>query len=331
VNPFKIVWRVAVVILAIVTGFAILARAEEPAKTEAVLKERQHFNKLKRSTRNIYKVTMRSGVVFKLQTALGYVSTIDLPEKALKVFVGDQELFKVGVYEKQVLIKPVTDELEARSNLVIVTDSGRLTFDVSVGAPETADFVVDFRLPEQDEELVQNAFQQKVEQKSKELEKEFKAKEEKLEEKAQTISEEKFTSKMAAGITTIPLKASAAKDKVQLNLLSLSRSQDKAYLRFSVLNYSQTPYRVSKAILGTISEERKGLKKEKSGIAELQGELTLPAVINPDSYEYGVLIIDFRPLGKNEKPVFKLSEDSGLERTPRNFEITGFKWLEQTK
>ncbi len=327
----KIIWKLSVVTLAMVLGFAILARAEETVKTDTVLKDRQHFNKLKRSTRNIYKVTMRSGVVFKLQTALGYVSTIDLPEKALKVFVGDQELFKVGVYEKQVLIKPITDELEARSNLVIVTDSGRLTFDVSVGVPETADFVVDFRLPEQDEVLVQDAFDRKVKEKSAELEKEFQKKEEKLDEKAQTLSEEKFKAKVAAGITTAPLKASAAKDKVQVNLLSLSRSQDKAYLRFSVLNYSQTPYRVSKVLLGAVSEERKGLKKEKSGIAEFQSELSLPSVIYPDSYEYGVLVFDYRPLGKNEKPVFKLTEDAGLERTPRALEITGFKWLEQTK
>ena len=136
---------------------------------------------------------------------------------------------------------------------------------------------------------------------------------------------------MAAGITTLPLKASVAKDKVQLNLLSLSRSQDKAYLRFSILNYSQTPYRVSKVLLGAISEERKGLKKEKSGLAEFQSELTLPAVINPDSYEYGVLVVDYRPLGKNEKPVLRISEDAGLEKAPRNFEIAGFKWLEQSK
>ncbi|HRK61727.1 MAG TPA: TrbG/VirB9 family P-type conjugative transfer protein [Candidatus Omnitrophota bacterium] len=330
-NSLKILWRLSIVVLAITVGFSVLARADDSVQPETVLKDRQHFNKLKRSTRNIYKVTMRSGVVFKLQTALGYVSTIDLPEKALKVFIGDQELFKVGVYEKQVLIKPITDEVDARSNLVIVTDSGRLAFDVSVGAPETADFVVDFRLPEEDEALVQNAFEKKVKEKSNELERKFKSKEEKLNEKAEKISEEKLTAKIASGITIIPLKASAAKDKVQVNLLSLSRSQDKGYLRFSILNYSPMPYRVSKVVLGAVTEERKVLKKEKSGIAEFQSELSLPRVINPDSYEYGVLVFDYRVLGKNENPVFKIIEDAGLEKTPRDFEITGFKWLEHTK
>jgi len=297
-------------------------------KSEDTLKERQRFNKLKRSTRNIYKVTMRSGVVFKLQTALGYASTIDLPEKALKVFVGDQELFKVGVYEKQVVIKPITDEMDARTNLVIETESGRLTFDVAVGAPETADFVLDFRLPESDEVLVQNAFEKRVEDKSKELESAFKAKEKKLDEKAAVLSEEKLTQKMAAGINTVQLKASQVKDKVQVNLLSLSQTGDKAYLRFSILNYSQNPYRISKVVIGAESEQRKGLKTKKSGLAELLSDAKLPSVIAPDTYEYGVLVFDWRPLTKNEKPVFRIMEDSGLERSPRNFEIRGFKWVQ---
>ena len=40
------------------------AAPQEPKQDP--LKERQHFNKLKRTTRNIYKVTMRSTVAFRL-------------------------------------------------------------------------------------------------------------------------------------------------------------------------------------------------------------------------------------------------------------------------
>ena len=141
-----------------VLGFAEDVKPEPEGKQvetpDSNLKERQTFNKLRRSTRNIYKVTMRSGVAYRLQTALGYVSTIDLPEPALKVFVGDQDLFKVEVYERQVLVKPLTDDAEARTNIIIITESGRLAFDVSTGVPETADFVLDYRLPKDDESLV---------------------------------------------------------------------------------------------------------------------------------------------------------------------------------
>ena len=326
-NPKKILLAfLAPSLVALISGSALLA--EDTAKVQGdqsvVLKERQQFNKLKRSTRNIYKVTMRSSVVYRLQTALGYVSTIDLPEKALKVFVGDQELFKVGVYETQVLIKPVTDELDARTNLVIVTASGRLAFDVSVGGPETADFVLDIRLPQDDEMLVQNAFDKKVEEKSQQLEKEFKEKEKGLEKQAEQLSEQKLKEKIAAQSRSVSLKSSATKDGVQVNLLSLSQVGDKAYLRFSVLNYSKMPYRVSKVFVGMITEERKFFKKREDSSIEFQSELSLSNLIAPDSYVYGVLSFDYRALSKNGKSVFRILEEGGN----RAMEIKDFAWLE---
>ncbi len=304
------------------------ARASQEPKQDS-LKDRQHFNKLKRTTRNIYKVTMRSTVAFRLQTALGYVSTIDLPEKALKVFVGDQELFKVEVYEKQVLIKPVTDESDAKTNLVIVTGSTRLAFDISVGPPDTADFVLDFRLPQDDEALVKNAFDEKVGEKVKELQTQYQKKEEKLDQKAEKISEEKIKEKLAAGVRTIELKKSKAEDEVQLNLLSLSQVAGKIYLRFSVLNYSKTPYRVLGTFVGIQTYEKKFLGKKEAGVIEISSELKLAEVIKPDSYEYGVLALDYRAMGKNELPVVRILEDnSSLETSkPRNIEIKGFEWF----
>jgi hypothetical protein len=305
---------------------------EPAAPQEQVLKERQHFNKLKRSTRNIYKVTMRSGVVFRLQTALGYISTIDLPEKALKVFIGDQELFKVEVYEKQVLVKPITDEEDAKSNLVIVTQSGRLAFDLSVGPPGTADFVLDFRLPENDEILVQNAFEKRVSEKAGELEKNYQAKEKKLEEKAEKLSEEKLKEKITQEVKNLKLKASAQKDGVQVNLLSLSQVGEKVYLRFSVLNYSLAPYKVLKVLVGAISQERNFLKTRPSGIIEFPSELSLIDVIQPDSYVYGVAVLDYRVLGKQEKTLFRILEDRQDNASSKNLgrmiELKDFPWFE---
>ncbi len=305
--------------------------APEPAKEpgashDQVLKERQKFNKLKRSTRNIYKVTMRSGVVFRLQTALGYISTIDLPEKALKVFVGDSELFKVEVYERQVLVKPITDETDAKSNLVIVTESGRLAFDLAVGPAETADFVLDFRLPENDELLVQNAFDKKVNEKTEQLEKQYQEKEKKLDQKAEKLSEDKLKTKIASEVKTVKLKASAQKDSVQVNLLSLSQVGDKAYLRFSILNYSKTPYKVLKVLVGAISEDRKFLRSKPNGIVEFTSELSMPETIKPDSYEYGVVSFDYRVLGKQEKSLFRILEDA--QNQGRTIELKNFQWFE---
>jgi len=309
------------------------AKPEPPEKqaetADSSLKERQTFNKLRRSTKNIYKVTMRSSVAYRLQTALGYVSTIDLPEPALKVFVGDQELFKVEVYERQVLVKPVTDDAEARTNLIIITESGRLAFDVSTGAPETADFVLDYRLPQDDESLVQNAFEKKVEEKAAVIKEDYQQKEAKLEEKAEKLSEDKLKEKVASGVQSITLKGSTTKGEVQVNLLSLSRMADKGYLRFSVLNYSKTPYKPLKATVGAIEYERKLLvKNQESGNIEFPSELQISKVIQPDSYVYGVIVFDPRTLGKGQKPVFRIFEDALELGTGRDIEIKGFRWFE---
>ena len=302
---------------------------EKPAEAaDSNLKERQTFNKLRRSTNNIYKVTMRSTVAYRLQTALGYVSTIDLPEPALKVFVGDQDLFKVEVYERQVLVKPVTDDSDARTNLIIITQSGRLAFDVVTGAPETADFVLDYRLPQDDESLVQNAFEKKVEEKAAVIEQNYHEKEAKLEEKAEKLSEDKLKEKVASGVQSFALKGSAANGEVQVNLLSLSRMADKGYLRFSILNYSKTSYKPLKASVGAIEYERKLLKNQETGNIEFPSELQISKVIQPDSYVYGVIVFDYRTLGKGQKPVLRIFEDAVEPNTARTIELKGFRWFE---
>ncbi len=74
---------------------------KEIENAHTVYEKRKLFNQKTMPTERISRVKMRKDVVYKLQTALGYVSAIELPEPALKVFVGDQDLFKVGVYENE--------------------------------------------------------------------------------------------------------------------------------------------------------------------------------------------------------------------------------------
>lgn len=305
-----------------------LAEDEKPPETPlSEVKERQVFNKMRRTTDNIYKVSMRSTVAFRLQTALGFISTIDLPEPALKVFAGDQDLFKVEVYEKQVLVKPITDDTAARMNLMILTESGRLAFDVAVGPPETADFVLDFRLPKDDETLVKNAFDRKVSEKVAVFENKYREKETKLEEKAERLSEHKLKEKVAGGMQMFPLKGSQSKGGIQVALLSLSRMEDKAYLRFSLHNRSDVPFKVLKASVGAAEYERRFLIKREAGTMEFPSELVLYPVVRPESKVFGVVVFDYRMLGKFQKPVFRIYEDIPEPATGRDIEIKGFRWF----
>ncbi|MFH1799972.1 MAG: DUF2381 family protein [Candidatus Omnitrophota bacterium] len=308
-------------------AFAFGEDAKPPETADSALKERQLFNKLRRTTNNIYKTSMRSTVAYRLQTALGFISTIDLPEPALKVFAGDQDLFKVEVYENQVLVKPITDDAAPRMNLVIVTASGRLAFDVSVGPPESADFVLDFRLPQEDETLVQNAFDKKVNEKVTVMEENYREKETKLDEKAEKLSEHKLKEKVASGVQMLSLKGSKSKGGVEVSLLSLSRVEGKAYLRFSVLNHSDTPYRVLKTSVGALDYERRFFIKRESGSVEFPSELVLYPLIRPDARVFGVAVFDYRLLAKAQKPVFRIYEDTPVSGSGRDIEIKGFRWF----
>jgi hypothetical protein len=308
-------------------SFAFAEDAKPPETTESALKERQLFNKLRRTTNNIYKTTMRSTVAYRLQTALGYISAIDLPEPALKVFAGDQDLFKVEVYENQVLVKPITDDAAPRMNLIIVTASGRLAFDVSVGPPESADFVLDFRLPQDDETLVKNAFDKKVNEKVAVMQENYREKETKLDEKAEKLSEHKLKEKVASGVQMLSLKGSKGKGGIEVSLLSLSRMEDKAYLRFSVLNRSDRPYRVLKTAVGALDYERKFFIKRESGSIEFPSELVLYPIIHTDARVFGVVVFDYRLLEKAQKPVFRIYEDTPVTGSGRDIEIKGFRWF----
>lgn len=301
-------------------GKVLRAEAEQPTQVEA----RKRFNKLSKGTPQIYKVTMRSNVVFKLQTALGYVSTIDLPESALKVFIGDQELFKVGVYEREVLVKPITEYKDARTNLTIITQSGRLTFDVTVGPPETADFVLDFRLPE-DDVLVENAFTRAVQEKSTQLVKEFEKKAAGLDEKAKALAGKKVKEEVAQGTEMIELRKNEETGDIRLNLISLSRIGGKLYLRFGVRNLSSSPYKISRVVLGMEAYKRRtfGLRKEPHGMTEIASEWEMKNPVSPMDYSYGVLVFDARALGKEERPIFLLFEEGGT----RNIKIRDFRWI----
>ncbi len=291
---------------------------------ESKIEKRQKFNKLSKGTSQIYKLAMRSNVVYRIQTALGYVSTVDLPEEALKVFIGDAELFKASVYGKEVLIKPMTDYKDARTNLTIITDSGRLVFDVSVGPAETADFVLDFRMPE-DDVLVENAFQKAIEEKNSVIQKSYEEKEKNLEQNVQKLAEENLKKEMTKKTEAILLRETAQTDDVRLNLLSLSTIGEKTYLRFGIRNLSNTPYKISKVVVGAESYEKKafGLAKDPQGLAEFPSEFEIKNPVPASDYVYGVVILERRAIGKKEYPVFLLLEEDGK----RNLRIQNFKWL----
>lgn len=295
-----------------------------PDEKEESFKERKKFNQLSKPTDRISKVSMRDDVVYKLKTAVGYVSAIEFPETVLKAYVGDQDLFKVGVYDNEVLVKPLTDDLSARTNLGISTQSGRLSIDISVGSPETADFILDFRKRSEDV-FVENVLKKEISKKEEEIKNEYQQKEDGLNQRAEELAKRKLTEEISKGSKTIELAKHTESGGIRINLTSLSQIGSKNYLRFGIRNLSDTPFKVSKVILGiqTYEKENLGFGKKPEGFTELTSELELASPVPPSGYVNGVLEFETRKLGANEKPVFLLLSEEGN----KSFKIQGFRWL----
>lgn len=278
-----------------------------PVFADTSLEERQVQNKRARTSPNIYKVTAKTGVAFRIQTAVGYTTTLDLPEEAMKVFVGDADLFKVEVYDRQVLIKPTTEFVDARTNVTLYTSSGRLTFDVTVGPPDTADFVLDFRYPE-DDVLVQNEFKTKLEEKKAELETTYREKEKKQDGIVRELAGKKLEDGIKDGAFTKKLHQSVKRDGIKLQLLSLVEIGNMSYLRFSVSNNTTRDYAIERLVAGKETLRWSWFAFRKEGFIPVDSSENIARIIPPHSERSGLLSFEKISLRNNERFVLRLFE-----------------------
>jgi len=295
-----------------VIAFALLFGTNFLYADEPIVKDRQYENKLSKNSPSIYKLTAKTEVVYKIQTAVGYVTTIELPDEALKVFLGDQDLFVVEVYGSEVIIKPATNYTDAKSNLVIYTDQTRLSFDISVGVPETADFVLDFRYPG-DEAIVDNAFKRKLKEKKEELESAYQEILKKEDENIKSLTQSRFEEALKTGAKIKPLKVSKTKDKIELKLLSLSEIGERYYLRFSIKNSLDRDYFMERLLLGKETFKRSGFGMKKERFVPVEFTENIDKAIPKNTLKYGLIGFDKVTLNKDEKFVIRLYEKDQMD------------------
>ena len=268
-------------------------------------KDREASNQISKSAPSIYKLTAKTGVVYKVQTAVGYVTTIELPSEALKVFLGDQDLFVVEVYGHEVIIKPATDYVDARSNLTIYIQNSRLSFDVSVGSPETADFVLDFRYPS-DEAMVENAYKKRIDKKKEELEAEYANRFKNEDERVNALTRGKFEEALKNGAKIKRLQISKKKDDIELNLLALLEIGDRNYLRFCIKNHSHSDYSIERLVFAKETFKRSGFGVTKQGFTPISFNENIDRSVPKGGYRYGLLSFDKVSLNKDEKFILRL-------------------------
>ncbi len=81
--------------------------------------------------------------VLKVNTALGYCTVLEFPEKPMLVTVGDNSLIQIEIPQnsKSVVIKPL--QSAGQTNLFVFTPSQRFNYNVLIGDANHVDYVLD--------------------------------------------------------------------------------------------------------------------------------------------------------------------------------------------
>ncbi len=108
--------------------------------------------------------------LYTLKTALSHVTIVDLPEDAREVYVGDSKLFLAEVLGSRIKVKPITYDINSRTNMIVYTQHDRLSFRLMVVPAGEEDDLLSFRLPKSETVVNLNPIKTVIRKKLKEEE-----------------------------------------------------------------------------------------------------------------------------------------------------------------
>ena len=219
--------------------------------------------------------------VHTIFTAPGYMSTIVLPEKALKVFLGNASAFRARVYGKEVIIKPVIKKYGEQSDLVILTKNLSFAYRIISGTPENADFLVYVKSPWTGT-YVKNAFDRILKLKEQKLYARYKTKFIKLATLSREVKKDKrFALKLLLKVNREKLNQTQTGDSghFKITLTSISRADGYDYIFYKVVNNTERGYLFVNV---NVSNNNKLMPVEKAGL--------LGKTIKPLSIKTGMIV-----------------------------------------
>ena len=138
----------------------------------------------------VHKLKIKSGIIYKLNTAPGYVSVITLPVIPLDVALGNTGAFSEQIVGRQIFIKPITYDTSVDSNLEIYTKYGLINVLLRIRNPKTVTYNLDIANTVKDV-FVKNYIKNKIIGLNAVLLRKYEVKNLLLDKKAQALKKEK--------------------------------------------------------------------------------------------------------------------------------------------
>ena len=190
----------------------------------------------------VHKLLIKSGIIYKLNTAPGYVSVITLPVIPLDVALGNTGAFSEQIVGRQIFIKPITYEYQATSNLEIYTKYGLINVLLRIRNAKSVTYNLNIANTIKNI-FVKNYFKNKLDGLKTVLLKKYETREAVLIQKAKELKKEKRNvMNLILMINRKKINKSVNEDGITLTAISVSRIKNFYYLQYQLTNNSNRKF-----------------------------------------------------------------------------------------
>ncbi|MHB1546629.1 MAG: hypothetical protein ACYCSB_09335 [bacterium] len=190
----------------------------------------------------VHKLPVKIGLIYKLNTAPGYVSVITLPVIPLDIALGNTGVFSEQIVGRQIFIKPITYDTAETSNLEIYTKYGLINVLLRIKSPKLVTYNLDISNSIKDV-FVKNYIKNKINGLKVKLMKKYSVQQSILTKKAQDLkAEKKEIMSLILLINRIKINKSITKDGITLTVISISRIKNFYYLQYQLTNNSDESF-----------------------------------------------------------------------------------------
>ena len=190
----------------------------------------------------IHKLEIKSGVIYKLNTALGYVSVITLPAIPLDVAMGNTGAFSEQVVGRQIFIKPITYNAGTTSNLEIFTKYGLINILLRIKNAKLVTYNLNLANTLKNV-FASNYIESKIDKLKTALLQKYKSKFAILNEKGLKLKKEKKdVMNLILLVNRLKINKTAGKDGITLTLISISHIKRVYYLEYQITNNNNKPF-----------------------------------------------------------------------------------------
>lgn len=190
----------------------------------------------------IHKLDIKSGVIYKLNTALGYVSVVTLPTIPLDVAMGNTGAFSEQVVGRQIFIKPITYDTGTTSNLEIFTKYGLINILLRIKSSRLVTYNLNLANTLKNV-FASNYIESKIDKLKTALLQKYKSKFAILNEKQiKLIKERKEVMNLILLVNRLKINKISRKFGLTLTVISISHIKSIYYLEYQITNNNNKPF-----------------------------------------------------------------------------------------